>query len=351
MCHLLGITPAPNNGTWSTVSDMLVNWNSPNGDANGAMDLNGIILTNLGVHCENHGFVGNYMYDIKHKEKFLIWRNKPTIYNTYWWEDAEPVWITAMKQGKRAYMYRWCGCEVMIEGRNATYCKKYVSLPPISELGTDIDDAIRELKSNNADLVALYAEMSDFVGHSYGPNSKEIENVIVGFDKQFQHLMTSLATEGLADDVNVIIVSDHGMAEVSPSRVINLTTDINMNDVDEILDSGSVVNIWPKQGKVDKVYQDLKRMKHPHLQVFKKQEIPERWHLKRHYRTPPIFLVADVGWYIATHPSLIHFKVNFGVRPFANVHVYQLMCHLLGIKPAPNNGTWSTVSSMLTSIY
>ncbi|KAJ8302300.1 hypothetical protein KUTeg_021287, partial [Tegillarca granosa] len=51
-----------------------------------------------GVHCENHGFVGNYMYDIKHKEKFLIWRNKPTIYNTYWWEDAEPVWITAMKQ-------------------------------------------------------------------------------------------------------------------------------------------------------------------------------------------------------------------------------------------------------------
>lgn len=64
-------------------------------------------------------------------------------------------------------MYRWCGCEVMIQGRNATYCKKYVSLPPISDLGEDIDDAIRELKSNNADLVGkIYQILFSFKNYT-----------------------------------------------------------------------------------------------------------------------------------------------------------------------------------------
>lgn len=38
------------------------------------------------------------MYDVKHKEEFLIWKNKPTVYNPYWWSGAEPVWVTAMRQ-------------------------------------------------------------------------------------------------------------------------------------------------------------------------------------------------------------------------------------------------------------
>jgi len=28
---------------------------------------------------------------------------------------------------------------------------------------------------------------------------------------------------------------------------------------------------------------------------------------------------------------------------FVNVHLYQLMCHVMQLKAAPHNGTWSTV--------
>ncbi|KAJ8302306.1 hypothetical protein KUTeg_021293 [Tegillarca granosa] len=124
-------------------------------------------------------------------------------------------------------MYRWRGCEIMIEGRNATYCKLYNGIPPVSDLGENIDEAVLKMKSGNADLV-------------------------VQIDRHIQHLLTSLEQQGLKDDVNVIIVSDHGMTEISPSRVINLTTEINMNDVDVILDRGPTVNIWPKEGKIQK---------------------------------------------------------------------------------------------------
>ncbi|KAJ8311299.1 hypothetical protein KUTeg_011151 [Tegillarca granosa] len=126
-------------------------------------------------------------------------------------------------------------------------------------------------------------------------------------------------------------------------------------------------------------------MKNQHMRVFKKEEIPDKWFLKNHYRVPPIFLVADNGWFILTRKKIClpkttefprnpgsgslkgfhgyentaedmraifvafgpDFKGNYKSKPFTNVNLYQLMCRLLGITPAPNNGIWSIVSDML----
>jgi len=41
--------------------------------------------------------VDNFMYDVRRDEEFLIGRN-PEQYHAYWWNDAEPLWITATKQ-------------------------------------------------------------------------------------------------------------------------------------------------------------------------------------------------------------------------------------------------------------
>ena len=41
--------------------------------------------------------VNNYMYDIKYRTEFLI-GNNPEQYFSYWWNDAEPLWISAAKQ-------------------------------------------------------------------------------------------------------------------------------------------------------------------------------------------------------------------------------------------------------------
>ncbi|KAJ8307573.1 hypothetical protein KUTeg_015657 [Tegillarca granosa] len=165
-----------------------------------------------GLHCENHGMVGNYMYDKKHNETFLIFENQPVSLHSYWWNDAEPLWITAEKQGKRAYMYHYPGCEVMIKGHNSTFCKRYTGVPTVADFTEDINEAVNQLKSDNADLI-----------------KRNLEN-----------------------GVNVMIFSDHGMTEVSQSHVINITGSIDMADVNVLLDRGATVNIWPKEGKVEK---------------------------------------------------------------------------------------------------
>jgi len=41
--------------------------------------------------------VDNYMYDPKHGTEFLIGNNEDQ-YHSYWWDDGEPLWITATKQ-------------------------------------------------------------------------------------------------------------------------------------------------------------------------------------------------------------------------------------------------------------
>ena len=55
--------------------------------------------TPSGLYAESHGIVDNYMYDVKHDTEFLIGDN-PEQYFSYWWNDGEPLWITASKQVK-----------------------------------------------------------------------------------------------------------------------------------------------------------------------------------------------------------------------------------------------------------
>ena len=52
--------------------------------------------------------IDNYMYDIKHGTEFLIGDN-PEQYYSYWWDDGEPLWITATKQVRTAYITRLTG--------------------------------------------------------------------------------------------------------------------------------------------------------------------------------------------------------------------------------------------------
>jgi len=45
------------------------------------------------------------------------------------------------------------------------------------------------------------------------------------------------------------------------------------------------------------LYDRLKSL-HPNVTVYLKKDIPERFLLKRHQRTPPLLLVADKGYVI-----------------------------------------------------
>ncbi|KAK3083730.1 hypothetical protein FSP39_002190 [Pinctada imbricata] len=280
-----------------------------------------------GLHCENHGFVGNYMYDVATGKEFLIGGNQDMSL-PIWWDDGEPLWVTAEKQDKSSYLYYWSGCEVTIRGVNPTYCKAWTVPTYSADLTTALSEGLQLFKNNSADLVGIYLQSVDRYGHMYGAASDKVKDSLRAVDIVMHDMLSNLSSIGLRDKVNIMIFSDHGM--VNRTRVVNLTSHLDPDDCVEILPEMNTIGIWPKPGKTDK-------SKNPEIDQYVSGPM-----IGMHgFDTSNEEMRA---FFAASGPA---FKKNVVHRPIRNVELYQIMCHILGIKPAPNNGTWSNVKDML----
>ena len=62
----------------------------------------------------------------------------------------------------------------------------------------------------------------DYAGHVYGVDSKEVDKQIKISDDVLGYLLNSLKKISIYENVNIVVVSDHGMVDVSEARVINI---------------------------------------------------------------------------------------------------------------------------------
>ena len=65
-----------------------------------------------GNYSEEHGIVGNTM--VMHEENETLWFSDADSKDSDspFWQDATPIWISAIKQGLRAAVYSWPGADV-----------------------------------------------------------------------------------------------------------------------------------------------------------------------------------------------------------------------------------------------
>ena len=70
------------------------------------------------------------------------------------------------------------------------------------------------------------------------------------------------------------------------------------DDVEVMLDRGSIALLVPKENKEDKIIEDLKKANVTGLNYFKKENIPDEYHFKEHSRISSILLTADKGYFI-----------------------------------------------------
>ncbi|CAG2117897.1 unnamed protein product, partial [Medioppia subpectinata] len=339
-----------------------------------------------GRYDETHGMIQNYMYDNQTGDHFLMGPH-PNASHTHWWTQSEPLWITAEKQGIKTAMYLWDGCQVAFNGIEVTNCVEYHT---VSEDQSKADEETRNYSQKILDdfaddkyrLVFLYHEMVDHIGHAFGPNSPTIREAIKGIDEILYDLYDSLAKRKLDKEVNVVIVSDHGMTQLDDFKPIVLEDRVDFDNIEVFLGGGSGAQITPKAGKLDEVYKQLRRVKG--IKVYKRDDIPKQFHYKHNSLVLPILVTVDIGYTLrapiiegvvypaqqsqkkprgGNHGYDINdtdmrgimygfgpaFKKNFMAQPLEMVDHYNLFCHLLGINPIPNNGTDSKVREMLVS--
>jgi predicted AlkP superfamily pyrophosphatase or phosphodiesterase len=321
-----------------------------------------------GLYPEHHGIVGNTMRDPSMPERFT--QSSETAKDGRWW-GGEPVWVSAVRQGRRAATMFWPGSEAAIGGVRPTYWKPYdKKFGTLDRVGQALAWLALPAGTQPA-FVSLYFEEVDTAGHDFGPDSPELAAAARHLDEALGRLVDGVHGLGLDDRTSIVIVSDHGMTPISYGRVVYLDALIDLDTVD-LIESGSNLQMNPKDGDVERLYQRL-HGRNPHLAIYKRQDVPPATHFSSNPRIPAIVGVPDDGWTVSSGERLTLEELHAGahgytptsrdmgalfvaagpplkrglvVAPFENVQVYDLLCRILKITPAKNDGRPETTRGL-----
>ncbi|KAL0279525.1 UNVERIFIED_CONTAM: hypothetical protein PYX00_001062 [Menopon gallinae] len=341
-----------------------------------------------GLYPEVHGVLGNSVYDPKYGKSFSY-----SYELFHYTEDILPIWVANQKKGngRHSGIMMWPGNEFNYTGVFPTYQKAFDRDFAYTKR---VDEVLKWILNPEkpANLVVLYIEEPDVSEHNYGPDSETNLKILKQMDDTTTYLMKRLNETGLTDRVNLFFLSDHGMLTVKKRNIIDLRKIVPTEKYDRYEGSPTYM-IFPKKGEANFVYNSLKNASEngAPFKVYKRNEIPDRWHYKDNRRAPPILAVADppyvfedaykqIEWieklrnitfgedtpmgfhgydntvmsmkpyFFALGPLI---KKNHKIKPFETVDLFSLWANILGFPEyaAKTNGSFDRVSDMLVPKY
>ena len=327
-----------------------------------------------GLYPAHHGIINNTFFDSALGSIFR-YNQSASARDSRWW-GGQPIWITAVKQGRASACSFWPGSEAEIGGLRPTYWKPY------DYAGISFEQRLDELvawlrlpAAQRPAVVTFYLEETNGAGHRHGPDSPQLIAAITLLDARVGALSDRLRTEGIAP--NLVIVSDHGMTSCDAERVLILDDYLDLATV-QIDFEETCAGLRPLAGNdVAAMMRALAKIPPQQAKAYRSNELPEHFHVAAtHPRVPPVWIVPAEGWHVVRrslyHKALTHFlrgqhgydpgfasmggifiahgpafKSGVVVEPVENIHIYNLLCAALALKPAPNDGDDRLVKSVL----
>ena len=330
-----------------------------------------------GMYPGHHGIVANTLRDPETGRRGSL-TSAEHAQDAMWWNGpAEPLWVSARRQGLITAAMFWPGTEAPINGVRPHYWHPFDDTYPAA---ARIEQVLRWAEMPAAErprFITLYFSDVDIAGHDYGPGSNEVRAAVARVDGYLGALIQGLERRGLLGVSNVVVTSDHGMAATSRERVIVVDDYVELME-GELVEVNPTISIAPLPGREDQIYETLVNA-HPRLHVYRRAETPEHWHYRDHPRIPAIVGVADEGWlvlrrsvlnallkvvrggrgqhgydpaaspdmggiFVAAGPA---FQEGVTVPAFENVHIYNALAAALAITPARNDGDPAIARTLL----
>lgn len=320
-----------------------------------------------GLHPNWHGIVDNKFFDPISGQKFSL--NSRELNAQHWWK-ATAIWSHVKESGLKSASYFWPGSEVINMTPNYYYQYNYST--PLTEQLSQIEHWLNMNASMAPIFIAVYYRNPDHFAHKYGVYSNELNDSL----RMIDSVLGSFLSSSKLANVNKIVVSDHGFANISSVQVVFLTGYIDANLIN-FTRNGPVMGLnFKDKDRIDEAALNISQ--HPeygrHFLIYKRHELPPRLHIGLNPRYSDLIIVAVVGWqvylksgqyssklkgthgwdnysdkmralFLASGPS---FKNNyFRSDGFENIELYNLMCSLLNIQPHPNNGTTGLLNDLL----
>ena len=317
-----------------------------------------------GCYADKHRIIGNHFYS-KTLNRFYSMYDRSAVTDSAFY-GAEPIWVTVEKNGLKSASYFWVGSEAV--GKTPTIYKNYDSSVPFTARVDSVISWFELDEEKRPDLALLYFSEPDHTGHMFGPESMEVSDMIIQSDQLLGYLLEELNTLDIKDQINLIIVSDHGMSTVTQEKLIYLD-DFIPKDMANFQGGGAVgmINQKEKQFSIKKPFKKIRYSLREiyrriefieFLDIYKTKNIPSKYHFLNE-DSPDFLLVAHNGWFITDHansskvgntlngmhgydPKYLDthgifyamgpsFRIGHSANSFENIHIYPLICNILNI--------------------
>lgn len=322
-----------------------------------------------GLYPNNHGLVGNEFWDERGAHYRLGDRvavADPAFYK------GEPLWNVVRRHGMKSASFYWVGSETTIGGHQPDRWKKFDDKVPYTDRADSVLAWLQLPEAERPRLLMWYIEEPDHTGHHESPESPKTLRMVEKMDSVVGYFRQRLAQLPLAHKVDFILVSDHGMASFDKSKAVNLADYLPLDSFEHVA-TGPFTHLYPKKGYTETAYRILKRV--PHVEVYRKGELPQRLHFGSSPRIGELVVKADLGTQIYFSPQgipaqslaaghgfdnkheemLAVFKAvgpDFApgrhiAEPVPNITLYPLVCRLLGITPGTHDADASLAERLI----
>ena len=329
-----------------------------------------------GLYHESHGIVSNYFYDPYLNDAYKL--GEKSMKEEKWY-SGDPLWSVAVKQGKKFGAIAWLGSDIDYKNFGRKNATKVISFDANHKLGDKLQTAYDWMfGKDNLDGVMVYHNNPDKAGHTHGAASVAVKEALADIDKDLKKFFSLLEENHKRNSINVVIVSDHGMVNITHEVFIS-DFGLNMSSLSTFVGGEEgVMQIFPKNltaefELIEKLTVISNQTKS--FTLYRRHDLPERWHYKNNVRISPLVMVYEEGYFVynnrssyeeglvadhgydnqldsmrpvfaATGPA---FKTRQVMKePFPQHNVFALFCHLLNVTAPPNNGTIAPFSPFLT---
>ncbi|GAA6173445.1 ectonucleotide pyrophosphatase/phosphodiesterase [Colwellia sp. KU-HH00111] len=322
-----------------------------------------------GVYPNKHGIIHNKFYHPDLAEFYSMGAGKKNSA----WLTAKPFWSYVEENNLRSAVYFWPESEAKSQSHQPTFNIPYNNIDSAELKFNQIIKWLKLPQAQAPKFVVSYFSTIDEIGHEYGINSPELAQAIAKFDQLFGFFIKRLQQE-VAEQVNIILVSDHGMMQIEKN--IAVSTIFN-DDIAAFIDdkaitvaqSSTQLLVYFDDKKLTKsqqikIIQSVKAKQQQNASLFtvyQKNNYPSHWQFNNKLTITPNFIVeaapsvifsenradsnrATHGYdaknqaqlsaiFLASGPDIIPGRV---VEPIENIHIVPLMAKLLGLKPLAN---------------
>lgn len=316
-----------------------------------------------GQYPGHHGLVANSFWDPLRKQLYEM--KNSAVDGT--WYHYKPLWVLAEEQKVKAASMFWPTADAEIGGVRPSYWLKYDGAFPNQKRVDQVLEWLRLPEAGRPHFITVYFSDTDGAGHRFGPDSHETAQAVAEVDKMVGRLWDGIRQISLP--VNMIVVSDHGMQNVTGT--VNLSDYADMSQV-RVVNEGPMLLLYsPDAATTEKMYAKL-HGRSPKFDVYRRQETPARWHYRDSERIGDLVVYVHGGAVAVTGiPGRAPSRGNHGfdeqefktmdaifyaagpnvrpgvqLKPFENVNVFPFITRILGLENPPGlDGSFSVLES------